>query len=132
MEVKDAKIGKLVTNGVVLEPHEYETVVYFLKLGNDVELIPASHTPKMKRADFWMDGLEWEPKVPFINTKRAVERMFFRALEQSKNVVFDLRKLKGEDQIAIETLEFCFKTTRSMRSLLIVAKDGTFKKCKKK
>jgi len=129
--MKDAENGKLVTNGVILEPHEYETVMYFLKLGNDIELVPASHTPKMKRADFWMNGLEWESKVPFTNTKRAIERLFFRALEQSKNIVFDLRKLKGEDQVAIEVLGFCFRTTRSIRNLVIITKNGTLKKYKK-
>lgn len=90
--MKDVKMGKLVANGVVLLPHEYETVAYFLKLGYDIELIPASHTSRMKRADFWMDGVEWESKVPFMNMRRSIERLFYEATQQSGSLVFDLRK----------------------------------------
>ena len=35
--------GSLITNGVVLEVHETATIVLFLELGYDVELIPRSN-----------------------------------------------------------------------------------------
>jgi hypothetical protein len=130
--VKDVKMGKLVANGVVLLPHEYETVAYFLKLGYDIELIPASHTSRMKRADFWMDGVEWESKVPFMNMRRSIERLFYEATQQSGSLVFDLRKIKGSDMDAIRWLESRFSGTRRARNLLIITKDGVLRRCKKR
>jgi len=123
--VKDVKLGRLVTNGVILAPHEYETVVYFLKLGNDIELIPGSHTPKVPSPDFYMAKLIWESKSPTINKVKTIERLFYKAARQSSNVIFDLRRLNGDDIFAWRALESCFKTTRRVRRMYVILKNET-------
>ena len=50
------KIGKITPNGVSLEKHENDTVVFFTNLGYNIELIPPSNTPKAKTPDFMMDN----------------------------------------------------------------------------
>ena len=82
--------GKIIPNGVKPEPHEMDTFLLFANLGKTVELIPTSHTPKDKRADCIIDGVEWEVKSPTINKKRALERVFYAANSQSANLIIDL------------------------------------------
>ncbi len=132
MGVKDIKMGKLVTNGVVLEPHEYETVVYFLKLKKNVELVLGSHTPKVPSPDFYMDKLIWESKSPAINRVKTIERLFYKAARQSSNVIFDLRRLNGNDMFVRQALEKCFKTTRRVRNMYVILKNETLQKYIKK
>lgn len=121
--MRERPIGKLTTNGVVLQPHEYETVMYFLRCGKDIELIPESHTPKKPSPDFWMDCLVWESKSPTMNKIKTIERLFYKAVRQSSNVVFDLRRLDGSDAAIWRALEKCFKATRKARRMYIILKD---------
>lgn len=46
--------GRIIPNGVVLEVHEYRTVLFFTELGYDVELIPKSNKPGEHSADIMM------------------------------------------------------------------------------
>ncbi len=41
--IGDMKKGKITPNGVSLEKHEYDTVLFFTELGCDVELLPRSN-----------------------------------------------------------------------------------------
>ena len=84
--------GKLITNGVKLQPHEEITVEFLIRLGKDIELIPPSNTPHNKRGDLLMDGLIWETKSPVHSNRRAVERVFYAATLQAENLIFDLRR----------------------------------------
>lgn len=118
------KTGKIIPNGVRLEQHEYDTVLYFTELGKDVELIKPSYTPGKRNADFWMDGMEWEMKAPKVNSRKAIERMFYRGDRQSSNLVMDLRNLKGNDGEAAKCLEKCFNSTRRVRRMYILSKEG--------
>lgn len=129
---EDGRRGRIIAHGVVLEPHEYETVLYFMELGKDVELIPRSRTPNAKDPDFYMDKLVWEAKSPVVNGRRSLERLFYRASTQSDNLIFDLRRLKGEDKLAVRILEDCFKITRRVRNMYIITKSGVLKQYKKK
>lgn len=38
-------MGKIVPNGVRLQAHEYDTVLYFTEMGKEVELIKPLYTP---------------------------------------------------------------------------------------
>lgn len=112
------------SDGVELEPHEYETVWFFLKRGKDIELIPPSNTFHARRADFWMDALEWESKSPETMTKIAVERTLHKALRQSCNVMIDLRRAKGKDSddVVLNHLRKCFLTSRRIKRLHIITR----------
>lgn len=129
---QNQEMGRIVMNGVTLEPHEYETVLFLAGLGKDIELIPRSRTPNMKNPDFFMDGLVWEAKSPLVNEKRALERLFYRASMQSGNLIFDLRRLRGQGDIAIRVIDACFKNTRRVRNMYIITISGDLRKYRKK
>ncbi len=73
------KIGKIIPNGVSLEKHENETIVFFTNLGRNIELIPPSNIPKTKTPDFTMDGKSWEMKSPQGKSRVTVEHASKRA-----------------------------------------------------
>lgn len=126
-KTKPKKPGKIIPNGVKSDPHELGTFWFFAELGKDVELIPASHTPENKRPDCIVDGLEWEVKCPMKSNRSALERTFYRASQQSSNIVIDLRNLCGDSQDVIDILEHCFKSTRKVRRMQIITKSEELK-----
>ncbi len=124
--------SQLIMNGVELESHEYATVLFLVGLGKNIELIPQSHTPSVKSPDLYMDGLVWEVKSPVNSTRRAIERLFYRATGQSSNLVFDLRRIKKNDTSVSIILEKCFKNTRRVRNMYIITKDGNINRYRKR
>lgn len=125
--MKKKQIGHIIQHGVKPEPHELDTILFFINLGDDVELIVPSNTPHAKNADYIINGLAWEAKSPTNNNHRTIERIFYSASQQSNNLIIDLRRIKNDDSVAINTLEKCFKNTRKVRNLMIITKDHQLK-----
>ena len=123
MRRRKNKKGKIIPNGVSLEKHENETVVFFTELGYDVELIPPSNSPKVKTPDFIMDGSEWEMKSPCGKSKVSLEHMVKRATKQSENIVIDLARSKMDEGIAVREIERCFAQISLCRKLKIITKS---------
>ena len=117
------KIGKITPNGVSLEKHENETVVYFTNLGYNIELIPPSNTPKAKTPDFMMDGKAWEMKSPQGKSRVTVEHAFKRAAKQSENIIIDLRRTKIPTDQVKTSLEKLFKVSRRIRNLKVITRE---------
>lgn len=117
------KIGKITPNGVSLEKHENDTVVFFTNLGHNIELIPPSNTPKAKTPDFMMDGKAWEMKSPQGKSRVTVEHAFKRAAKQSENIIIDLRRTKTPTDQTKTTLEKLFKASRRVRNLKIITRE---------
>ena len=117
------KIGKITPNGVSLEKHENETVVYFTNLGYNIELIPPSNTPKAKTPDFMMDGKAWEMKSPQGKSRVTVEHAFKRAAKQSENIIIDLRRTKIPTNQVKTSLEKLFKASRRIRNLKVITRE---------
>lgn len=117
-----AHTGKIIPNGVSLEKHENDTVVFFTELGKAIELIRPSNMPHLRHADLIMDGIEWEMKSPETASKIVVERSMHKALKQSCNVIIDLRRAKGKEKVAIEHLLKCFASSKRIRRLYIITK----------
>lgn len=115
--------GRLITNNVRLKPNEQDTVDYFLNLSKTVELIAPSNTPKNKRPDCIIDTITWEIKNPEVNSEKSLSALFYSALKQSNNIIFDLRHLHGKDFTAINHLNKLFITTRRIRKLWIITKN---------
>ena len=115
------KSGIIIPNGEHLEPHEYETLLLLTNLGKRIELIPRSHTPKCKTADFVMDGLEWEMKAPVGTSRRTIEHSFRVAATQSENIIIDLRNLKESlEANSIRLLKDRFSHSRRVKRLKII------------
>lgn len=128
---KKSKCGKYITHGIRIEPHEHDTIEFFLEMGEEVEQIVPSNTPHVRRPDFWMWQLQWEVKSPTTSRTRAVEDLFYSALGQSQNVIFDLRRLRVDDKKTIELLSRLFTTARRVRRLLIITKKWKLIEMKK-
>lgn len=127
----DMSKGKIIPNGVSLEKHESDTVVFFTDLNYDIELIPPSYIPNTKTPDFKMNGLLWEMKSPIGKTRSTIEHAFQAAIKQSKNIVFDLRRVQMPNEKAIKILEQLFHYSKNAKHLLIITKDKKILEYKK-
>ena len=123
--------GKLTTNGLIMERHEYATINTLLATGYDVELLPKSRTPHSKSPDINLIGMAWEMKAPLSSQITSMERLLHRAVHQSCNVIFDLRRTKLQDQNAITALTKYFYEIRTLRNLWIINKKDEILKLKK-
>ena len=117
--------GKITPNGVSLEKHENETVVYFTNLGYDVELIPPSGTPGSFRPDFTMNGLDWEMKSPQSDGSRTIEHAVRSAARQSENIVIDLRRSRLNEKRALSQLKFHSIKRTNIKRLVVILKSNT-------
>ena len=116
-------LGRLITNSVMIEPHELETVMFFVCRGEEIELIKPSNTPLNKNADFMMNGKVWEMKCPMGKSLLTVEHLFRKAVRQSENVVFDLRHFRGDKKEAIKLLEKVFRLSRRARRMYVISDE---------
>lgn len=117
------KTGKIIPNGVSLEKHEYDTVLFLTTLGYDIELIPPSHIPNIRTPDFKMNGSKWEMKSPKGKSRSTLEHAFKVAVRQSPNVLFDLRRVQIPEEKAIDILSKLVKSSREIKKLLVVTKS---------
>ena len=124
-DMSKKSIGHFLSHGLKLEPHELLTIQFFLDLNYDIELILPSSSPYQKRPDFYMRNTAWESKSPILGTRTPIRRLFFRAVQQSENLIFDLRRLKSNELIAQKTLLQLFTKSRQIKNLLIITQDGT-------
>ena len=123
--------GKIIPNGVSLEKHESETIVFFTERGYDIELIPPSNSPKAKTPDFIMNGVAWEMKSPQGKSKTSLEHILKKAIKQSKNIIIDLRRSKLKEEIAIKEIKKRYNQTNSCRKLKIITKSQNLLEYKK-
>ena len=70
-----------------------------------------------------MNGIEWEIKCPIGNGKRTIEKSYHKAALQSKNIIFDLRRISLPEKLAITQLEREFNDKHTIR-LLVITKAG--------
>ncbi len=105
------------------EKHELETAKYFSNLGKDVVFILPSNIPGVYRPDIKMDGIEWEIKCPQGKSKRTIEKNYHKAALQSKNIIFDLRRIDLPEKDCISQLEQEFYDKHTKR-LYIIKKNG--------
>lgn len=70
------KKGKIIPNGVLLERHEYETILVFTELGHDVSLIPKSNLKEIHTADIIINGEQWEMKCPRGKRQMVIRKHF--------------------------------------------------------
>ncbi len=129
--MRPKKKGKITPNGVSLEKHENETIVFFTELGFDIELIPPSNSPKAKTPDFMMAGAAWEMKASQGKSRTSLEHIVKRATKQSENIIIDLTRSKVTEDVAIKEIERCFRQTNSCRKLKIITKSHNLLEFKK-
>lgn len=116
------KNGKIIPNGVILEKHEYKTILIFTEMGFDVELIPRSDKKGIRTADIMMDGVEWELKCPKGKGRWLLENTLKKAVRQSPNVIIDLDRIKIHQSKCLMELNKQFYKTKSVKRLKIITK----------
>ena len=118
------KKGTIIPNGVILEKHEYKTVLSFTEIGIDVELIPKSNIKGVHTPDIKMSGLKWEMKAPFGEGNQLMENTIQRALKQSQNIIVDLRQVKRHQTKCLRELKKQFLSKKSIKRLKVITKSG--------
>ena len=125
------KKGKIIPNGVILEKHEYKTILLFTEMGSDVELIPKSDKKGVRTPDIIMDGLKWEMKSPKGKGRWLLENTLQKAVRQSPNIIIDLDGIKIHQTKCLQELEKQFYKSKGVRWLKIVTKTKKIVEFKK-
>ena len=113
------------------QKHELATARFFANLGKDVVFIVPSNIPEVYRPDILMDDIEREIKSPVGKSRRTIEKNFHKAALQSKNIIFDLRRINVPEAQCLKQLEREFLDKRTHR-LLVITKSGELVKFPKK
>lgn len=122
--VPDDKVGRVVTNGVKLEPHEESTAVYLTQFGFNVEYLKPRNTYKTGSADFLISGAIWETKSPTTFKKSTIKTDFRKAKKQSDRIIFDLRRVKKYADDIEKYIIKIFSEPGHVRHLIIIEKSG--------
>ena len=120
------KYGSLTTNDCVISSHEWNTVIFLLSKGFDVELVPRSLVEGIHSPDILLDNsLYWEIKAPKGNGKNTMSNNFIRAKKQSKNIIIDLARYGKPDTVGIREAKSQFKQRKRFEKLKIITKKRT-------
>ena len=115
--------GKIIPNGVVLEKHEYKTVLFLTEQGFDIELIPKSNKKGIKTPDFMMNGEKWEMKSPKGEGRWLVENTLNKAIKQSPNIVLDLRRIQIHQTKCMAEVEKQFQKKKTIKKIKVITKN---------
>ena len=89
------------------------------------------HELATARADFVADGVLWEVKSPTSNNIRVIEKRLREALHQSRDVIFDSRRMRRlENRVIQAEVEKWAHSLTSTRRLLYVNREGDVIKIK--
>jgi hypothetical protein len=113
------------------ESHELDTAQFFNKIGKDVEFLTPNRTKGIKNPDIKMDEIIWEIKSPKNTGSRSIENIFRKALKQSKNIIFDLRRAKRANNKCVSQIVRQFTLIKTADRLLIITKSNKLLDIKK-
>lgn len=124
--MKNVKIGKIDTTELNVPPekHEYETAKYFSNRGHNVKFIKPSSIKGFNSPDFKMCGKIWGTKSPTSSSDTSFEHNFRKAVKQSENIIFDLRRLniKVERKYIVKLKKA--SVLPNIKTLLVITLDG--------
>lgn len=123
--------GKIIPNGVILEKHEYKTILLFTEMGANVELIPKSNKKGIHTPDIIMYGLKWEMESPKGRGRWLLENTLKKAVKQSSNVIIDLDRIKIHQAKCLQKLEKQFYKSKGIQRLKIITKNKKIVEFKK-
>lgn len=106
-------------------PHEMATARALADVGMDVEFVSRTQGNRAKSADFIADGVLWEVKSPTSANLRVVQKHLRAALHQSRDVIFDCRRMKGSrEEAVLKEVRKWAGSLASVRRLLFVDRSG--------
>lgn len=121
------KFGTIVIPpGVFPEKHEKRTVdTLALRLRLNITFLIPSRKENDSTPDIDMDGCLWEIKCPLGKSSRTIENNLRQALQQSPNIVLDLRRL----DVRIPTHKYLhevkkqFTFAKSIRRMIVITRE---------
>ena len=115
----------IIGSGINVWPHELKTAEALAAAGYTVEFIKRSEKQNDKSADVRIDGLVWEMKAPKSGRTDMIQKNLRRALHQSRNVIFDSRRMKNLPDKAIEReVRLRANELKTLRRLIYVNRSG--------
>ena len=106
------------------EEHELETARVLATHGKNIVFLKPSSIPDIHTPDISMDGTEWEIKCPQGDSKRTIEQNFRKAVKQSKNIIFDLHRMKAPESHVISQIEKEFDLRPYIKKMYIITKNN--------
>lgn len=119
--------GKIIIqHGVNVWPHELKTAESLAAAGYTVEFIKKSEKDYEKTPDVIINGELWEMKAPEGSLMKRVEKNIRRGLNQSCNIIFDCRRMRGIPDTAIEReLRTCaYGRVKKLKHLIFINRKG--------
>lgn len=111
--------------------HELKAARAIADAGIDVEFVPRTLGKRAKSADFVAGGVLWEIKSPTSSNLRVVEKHLRDAVHQSRDVIFDCRRMQIRNDLLIQKeAEKWSKNLTYLRRLLFINKSGEVVKLK--
>ena len=122
--MKNNEIGKIDISQLKILPkeHEFETAKFFSSMGKDITFIKPSNIPNVHTPDIIMDGAEWEIKCPEGKGKRTIEKILEKGVNQSHNIIVDLRWIKIPERQCLSQIKLNFNTKPKIKRILIITK----------
>lgn len=121
------RVGLIVTPpGVFVDIHE-KLVADFLaaNMGYDVTFLVPNRRTGAKTPDIEMNGLAWEIKSPKGKSSRTIENNLRLALQQSPNIVLDLRRMDGRvpTHKHLKEIERRFNDAKAIRHVMVITRQ---------
>ena len=87
----------------------------------DIKFVPRSN---QKTPDFLINGLHWELKTPIGTGKYNIQHLLHSAVQQSKNIIVDVRFSKMRlSRIVSELKRHSTLTTKGIKNLIVITKS---------
>lgn len=121
------RIGTIIVPpGVIVTKHEKIAVDFLAaKLGYDVTFLMPDRRKGRKTQDIEMLSLLWEIKSPKGKSSRTIENNLRLALQQSPNIILDLRRMDGRipTKKLLNETERQFSLAKSIKRLIVITKQ---------
>ena len=115
--------GKIIPNGVYLEKHEYDTILFLTELGFDIELVPKSNIMGVHSPDIKINQDLWEIKSPKGEGKSLMKNTLQRGARQSQNIIVDLKRAKRFQDKCLVELEKEFYISKHLKKMKVITKS---------
>lgn len=126
--MKKKRVGLIVVPpGVFVDIHEKLAADFLAaKLSYDVTFLVPNRCRGSKTPDIEMNGLAWEIKSPKGKSSRTLENNLRLALQQSPNIVLDLRRMDGRipTKKLLAEIERRFDDAKTIKHIIVITRQG--------
>ena len=107
-------------DNILVKPHELEVARILAGHGDIVEFLPVS---SVKSPDILYCGLKWEIKSPTGSKRRTIENNLRKAMMQSENIIFDLRRINIPEETCIREIKRQVRLSgKRIKRLLVITR----------